>query len=200
MRRASLILLAACTIAQPAHAAAPVAVPAPATATGFLVIRRSTEAWTLIDPSAIERTAGSPVLRTYSVTVRRNLLNGGPPQPGYVRTLSEYDCLARRTRWRSFTIYSRFGAVVLKQDNPDPAFALPVPGSEEDITLRVVCDGGGGGSVVAASSLGQLVIGLMRAWDEPAPLPPGVKPAPSSVVAKAAETKPEPAKRSRTPR
>ncbi len=34
-----------------------------------------------MDPAAVERAPGSPVARAYNVTVRRNLLNGGPPQP-----------------------------------------------------------------------------------------------------------------------
>ncbi len=53
----------------------------------------------------------------------------------------------------------------------------------------MICERGGGGSVVAAPSLGQLVIGLMQAWDDaamasalaalppqPAPAKPGAKP------------------------
>jgi hypothetical protein len=152
----------------PPAATAATAPAVPTVSVGFYVIRRTEEAWTVMDPAAVERVAGGPVRRTYSVTIRRNLLNGGPPQPGYVRTLSEYDCDARRFRWRTFTIYNRFGAVVVKQDNADPTFGLPDPGTEEDTSLRVVCEGAGGGSVVAANSLGQLVIGLMSAWDEAA--------------------------------
>ena len=154
--------------ARPKPAAA-AAVPSVATpATGFFVIRRTEEAWTVMDPNAIERADAGSVRRTYSVTVRRNLLNGGPPQPGYVRTLNEYDCDTRRFRWRTFTIYNRFGAVVVKQDNTDPTFGPPDPGSEEDTSYRVVCEGAGGGSVVTAPSLGKLVIGLMQAWDDAA--------------------------------
>ncbi len=167
--------------APPAKAAAP-AKAAPAANTAFYVIRRSEEAWTILDPNAVERVAGGPVRRVFSVTVRRTLVNGGPPAPGYVRTLNEYDCDARRARWRTFTIYSRFGAQVVKQENADPTLAVPIPGSEDETALRIVCDGAGGGSVVSAPSMGQLVIGLMEAWDPvdapppsppfPAPLPP----------------------------
>ena len=39
------------------------------------------------------------------------------PQPGYVRTLNEYDCQQRRMRWKSVAAYSRFGAQLLKKDN-----------------------------------------------------------------------------------
>jgi hypothetical protein len=143
----------------------------------------------VMDPAAVEKVPGGPIRRAFSVTVRRNLLNGGPPQPGYVRTLNEFDCEAYKVRWRTFTIYNRFGAVVMKQDNADPAFKALERGSDEEGIFRTVCDGSGGGSVVAAPTLGQLVIGLMQGWDEaamssamsqlpPAPLPtkPGRKP------------------------
>jgi len=156
----------------PAKAAPPAKAATTATSTGFYVIRRTEEAWTVLDPAVVERVAGSSVARAYSVTVRRNLLNGGPPQPGYVRTLNEYDCPAHTFRWRTFTIYNRFGAVVVKQDNADPAFQPLGRGSEEETSFRVICEGGGGGSVVAAPSLGQLVIGLLQAWDEAAMAPP----------------------------
>ena len=141
---------------------------APSPSTIVYVIRRTEDAWTVMDPAAIEKVPGGPLRRAYSVTVRRNLLNGGPPQPGYVRTLNEFDCDAMKFRWRNFTIYNRFGSVVVKQENADPAFAALGRGSEEEDVFRTVCDGGGGGSVVAAPSLGLLVIGLMQGWDEAA--------------------------------
>lgn len=161
------------------------AAAAPSPSTIVYVIRRTQDAWTVMDPAAIEKVADGAIRRAYSVTVRRNLLNGGPPQPGYVRTLNEFDCDAMKFRWRTFTIYNRFGAVVVKQDNADPAFAALGRGSEEEDIFRTVCDGGGGGSVVAAPSLGLLVIGLMQDWDEAAmassiaelPPPPEPKPA-----------------------
>ena len=121
-----------------------------------------------MDPAAVEKVAGGPIRRTYSVVVRRNLLNGGPPQPGYVRTLNEFDCEAYKFHWRTFTIYNRFGAVVVKQDNADPAFKPLERGSDEEAIFKTVCDGAGGGSVVSAPSLGLLVIGLMQGWDEAA--------------------------------
>jgi hypothetical protein len=173
----------------PAKAVTPAAKTAPAAAapspsTIVYVIRRTEDAWTVMDPVAIEKVPGGPIRRAYSVTVRRNLLNGGPPQPGYVRTLNEFDCDAMKFRWRTFTIYNRFGAVVVKQDNPETAFAALGRGSEEEDAFRTVCDGGGGGSVVAAPSLGLLVIGLMQGWDEAAmasslsELPPAPEPKP----------------------
>jgi hypothetical protein len=162
----------------------PAATPAaPKASTIIYVIRRTDDAWTVVDPAAVEKVPGGPIRRAFSVTVRRNLLNGGPPQPGYVRTLSEFDCEAMKFRWRTFTIYNRFGAVVVKQDNAEPAFVSLERGSDEEAIFRTVCDGSGGGSVVAAPSLGLLVIGLMQGWDEaamtsaisqlpPAPAPP----------------------------
>jgi hypothetical protein len=166
----------------PAKAVAPAA---PSASTIVYVIRRTEDAWTVMDPAAIEKVPGGPLRRAYSITVRRNLLNGGPAQPGYVRTLNEFDCDAMQFRWRTFTIYNRFGAVVVKQDNADPAFAALGRGSEEEDIFRTVCDGGGGGSVVAAPSLGLLVIGLMQGWDEAAmasamsELPPAPEPKPT---------------------
>ena len=147
-------------------AAGKTATPSPSTM--VYVIRRTEDAWTVMDPTAIEQVPCGPIRRAYSVTVRRNLLNGGPPQPGYVRTLNEFDCDAMKFRWRTFTIYNRFGSVVVKQDNADLAFMALGRGGEEEDIFRTVCDGGGGGSVVAAPSLGLLVIGLMQGWDEAA--------------------------------
>jgi hypothetical protein len=154
----------------PKTASGKTAAPAPTVAAGAIVyvIRRTEDSWTVMDPAAVERVAGGPIRRTYSVTVRRNLLNGGPPQPGYVRTLNEFDCEAYKVHWRTFTIYNRFGAVVVKQDNADPAFKPLERGSDEEAIFRTVCDGSGGGSVVAAPSLGLLVIGLMQGWDDAA--------------------------------
>jgi len=154
--------------ATPAKSAAAAPAGPAATPAVFYVVRRTEEAWTVMDPAAVESVPGGGVKRSYSVTVRRNLLNGGPPQPGYVRTLNEYDCPAHKFRWRTFTIYNRFGVVVVKQDNAQPDFLSLDRGSEEETTFRVICEGGGGGSVVAAPSLAQLVIGLMQAWDDAA--------------------------------
>jgi len=113
------------------------------------------------------------------------LVSGGPQQPGYVRTLSDYDCAGRKVRWKSFYVYSRFGDLVMRQDNPAPAWQ----GSDADPGLRTVCGDIRGGSAVSASSIGQLVLSLMQAWDEAAPLPP-LQPV----------TPPAPARRSRAKR
>ena len=175
---------------------------APVKTTLVYVIRRTPDAWTVMDPAMIERVPGGVVRRAWSVTVRRNLLDAGEPHPGYVRTFNEYDCGGARVRWRTFTIYNRFGAVVLTQDNPTPTFASANPGSEQAASLQVVCEGGGGGSAVAAPSLGQLVIGLMQAWDEAAPAitPPGpAKPDAKKPDAKKPAAKKPPAKPAKKP-
>lgn len=145
-------------------------VPA-AHATVFAVIRSTDNEVVLLDPSGVETVVGS-IKRAWNVSVRKSLGAGGPQQPGYVRTLNEYDCLERRMRWRSLAIYSRFGAQVLTRENPDTAWNPSTDGGEADAGLRVVCDGVAWGSVVSAPSVSKLVISLMQAWDEAAPLPP----------------------------
>lgn len=142
-----------------------------AQATVFAVIRSSDNEVVVLDPSGVETVDGG-VKRAWNVSVRKSLGSGGPQQPGYVRTLNEYDCHERRMRWRSLAIYSRFGTQVLKRDNPDTAWNPATDGGEADAGLRVVCDGVAGGAVVSAPSVSKLVIGLMQAWDEAAPLPP----------------------------
>ncbi len=123
-----------------------------------------------LDPAAIEMVPGGSLRRAVSVTVKRSLVTGGPPQPGYIRTLNEYDCGQWRMRWQSFTVYSRFGVKVMTQVNPDPAWA---PSSfEGEASLKMVCNGTHGDSAVAAQSMGQLVLALMSAWDADAPMPP----------------------------
>ena len=76
-------------------------------------------------------------------------------------------------RWKSFAIYSRFGAVIMHKDNRRRQPGTRRTDAEADAGLRVVCDGAGGGAVVARRrSVSKLVIGLMQTWDEAAPLPP----------------------------
>ena len=148
------------TVASTAHAAV------------FAVIRQTPNEVVVIDPAAVETTPEG-MRRAWNVSVQKSLGTGGPPQPGYVRTLNEYDCYQRRMRWRSLAIYSRFGAQLVKKDNPDTAWNPSTDGGEADAGLRVICDGAGGGAVVSAPSVSKLVIGLMQAWDEvQAPPPP----------------------------
>jgi hypothetical protein len=140
----------------------------PARAAVYAVVQSSRDEVTVVDPAAVERLPGGDKRRAWTVSVKRNLMTGGPPQPGYVRTFSEYDCSARKVRWKSFSAYSEFGVLVMKKDNADQAWG----GSDADAGLRTVCGDIGGASVVAAASLTDLVVGLMRAWDESAPPAP----------------------------
>ncbi len=140
-------------------------------ATIFAVIRSSDNEVVLLDPTGIETVDGG-YKRAWNLSVRKSLGAGGPPQPGYVRTLDEYDCRERRMRWKSLAIYSRFGALILKKDNTDTAWNPATEGGEADSGLRVVCDGVAGGAVVSAPSVSRLVISVMQAWDEAQALPP----------------------------
>ncbi|HEY0435132.1 MAG TPA: surface-adhesin E family protein [Phenylobacterium sp.] len=150
-----------------------------ARATVFAVIRQTPNEVVVMDTTAVETTAEG-MRRAWNVSVQKTLGAGGPPQPGYIRTLNEYDCAERRMRWRSLAIYSRFGAQLVKKDNPDTGWNPAADGGEADAGLRVVCDGVAGGSVVSAPSVSKLVIGLMQVWDEAQapPLPPAAEPEP----------------------
>jgi hypothetical protein len=139
----------------------------------YAMVREQPDAITVMDPAAIETTLGADSLRrAYSVTVQKTLTSEGPQQPGYVRTLNEYDCAQRRVRWKSFWVYSRFGDLVIHKDNADDAWSAAPAGSEAEASTRLVCDHANKWAAVAAGSISQLVISLMQAWDEAAPLPP----------------------------
>jgi hypothetical protein len=139
----------------------------------YAIVRSEPEVVTVMDPAAIEAVDGSDTLRrAWSVSVKKNLVSGGPQEPGYVRTLNEYDCAAHALRWKTFFVYSRFGVSVMHKDNDDPAWIPAAPKSEEEAAMRLVCDHNNRWSAVAAASLSQVVIGLMQGWDEAAPLPP----------------------------
>ena len=147
----------------------------------FAMVRAEPDTITVMDPAAVEPVPGADNLRrAYSITVQKTLVSEGPQQPGYVRTLNEYDCAARMVRWKSFSVYSRFGDLVIHKDNADQTWSPTPPGSEAEASTRLVCDHANKWSAVAATSLSQLVISLMQAWDEAAPLPPlqPVKPLP----------------------
>lgn len=129
-----------------------------------------------MDRASVEIPEQGLVRKASTVTVQRRLVGG---QPGYVRTLNDYDCDARRIRWRNFSVYSRLGVKVLSKNNDRPTDWAPAPsGSVEDATLRIVCEGGGGEAVVTANSLGAIVSGIMQGWDQAlAQTPPAVSPA-----------------------
>jgi hypothetical protein len=143
---------------------------APANAAVFAVIGSDTGVVTVMDPATVD-VAGA-TRRAWSVSVKRSLVAEGPPQPGYVRMLNEYDCAQQRLRWKTFSVYSRFGALVMKKDNADDGWSVPTPDSEGETGLKVACNADPGRGAIAAKSVSQVVIGLMQAWDAEAPMPP----------------------------
>ncbi|MBU1374838.1 MAG: hypothetical protein KKE02_24590 [Alphaproteobacteria bacterium] len=167
----------------------------------FYITQSGVDAWTVMDKDGIERTPGSPVRKAWAVRVQRNILSGNPPQPGYVRTLTEYDCAAQRTRWREFTAFSRAGGLLISKVNPQPEWGPADEASDTYAAYRVVCEGVGGGSVVSADSVAKVVINLMGSWDPPpepfapitpvvAPVAPGAKGAVAPAKAPSAKTTP----------
>lgn len=139
-------------------------------ASTYAVISSTPDVVTVIDPKASEAVEGA-VRRTWAVSVKRTLVSGGPQQPGYVRMLNDYDCVRRKVRWRSFDVYSRFGAPVMHKDNDDASWS-PAEEGDAGVGLRVVCAADAGRSAIAAASVSQVVLGLMQAWDAAAPMPP----------------------------
>ncbi len=138
----------------------------------FDIVRSGPDVVTLLDPAAVASVDGGKVRRAWSVTVQRSLTADGPQQPGYLRILNDYDCAAWKIRWRSFLAYSRFGDLVMRKDNDDAAWT-PIDENFESATgARIVCLGQSAPSVYTASSIGQLVLALMQAWDAAAPMPP----------------------------
>jgi hypothetical protein len=179
--RAAIILAGACAAALAAAGAARASV--------FAVLDSRPDAVTVLDPAAIQTVGQTPVRRAWSISVKRVLTEGGPKQPGYVRTLNEYDCVARQVRWRTFQVYSRFGDLMMKQDNRDDDWNPAPDEGEGAAAMKTVCDGSVGGAVISANTVSQLVLSLMQAWDEQAPLPPAQIPDPPK--GKAAKPKPK---------
>lgn len=163
-----------------------------ARASVFAVLDSKPDVVTVLDPGAIQTVGQTAVRRAWSVSVKKVLTEGGPQQPGYVRTLNEYDCVARQVRWRTFQVYSRFGDLVMKKDNRDDDWNPAPDEGEGAAAMKAVCDGSVGGAVIAANSVSQLVLNLMQAWDEPAPLPPAQIPdPPPKAKPAAAKSKPK---------
>lgn len=135
----------------------------------FHVLPTAEDGWTIIDPSGIEQLQGGVVKRTWTVGVQRSIVAGEPAQPGYVRTLTEYDCANRETRWRSFSAFSRNGTLVLSRDNASPAWTRGDASPAVAAELRVVCDGRAAGSAISADSVAKVVIALMGYWDPTTP-------------------------------
>lgn len=164
----------------------------------FYITQSGPDAWTVMDASGIETTPGSPVRKAWAVRVQRNILSGNPPQPGYVRTLTEYDCDAQRTRWREFSAFSRAGGLLVSKVNPRPEWGPANEASDTYAAYRVVCEGVGGGAVVSADSVAKVVINLMASWDPPpepfAPITPAATPPAKGALAKTPPAKTPPAK------
>ncbi|MEW5685233.1 MAG: surface-adhesin E family protein [Pseudomonadota bacterium] len=173
-------------------------IAAPAAARTYYVVQSGADSWTVMDPEGVERVGeGGAIRRAWAVRVQRNILSGNPPEPGYVRTLTEYDCQAQRTRWREFSAYSRSGKLLVSKVNPNPEWGPAAEAADIYAGYRVICETGGGGSVVSADSVAKIVISLMGSWDPPpAPLAPLAgatpltkTPAPKAPAAKAPAAK-----------
>lgn len=148
--------------------------PEAALARPFYVIQAGADGWTVMDPQGVETVEGGKVRRAWTVRVQRNITNGQPAQPGYVRTLNEYACDDYRMRWREFSAYSRSGALLASKVNPNPEWGPVAETADTRAEYRVVCQGAGQGSVIAADSVAKVVIALMGSWDAP---PPAATPA-----------------------
>lgn len=172
-----------------------------AQARSFYIIQSGADAWTVMDPEGIERIGTGAQRRAWVVRVQRNILTGNPPTPGYVRTLTEYDCEANRTRWREFSAFSRSGALLVSKVNPNPEWGPADEASDTYAAHRVICEGGGGGSVVSAESVAKVVISLMGSWDPPPTpyVPPSAQPSAKTPPAKAPPAK-APAAKTATPK
>lgn len=171
----------------------------------FYVIQSGPEAWTVMDTQGIEASPGSGELRqAWAVRVQRNILTGNPPQPGYVRTLSEYDCAQNRARWLQFSAYSRSGGELISNRNPNVEWKPATEAGETYAAFKVVCKGGGA-AVVSADSVAKVVISLMGSWDPPGkPATPSMKksaPSPTTPIKGPVKKKPNvaPAKSPTTP-
>lgn len=164
MRALALALAGAVTFA---------ALAAPeAQARTFYVIQSGADGWTVMDPDAIEVLDGGKVRRAWTVRIQRNITNGQPAQPGYVRSLNEYACADYRMRWREFSAFSRSGALLLSKVNPNPEWGPVAESADTRAEYRVVCEGVGEGSVISADSVAKVVIALMGSWDPPPASPP----------------------------
>ena len=173
-----------------------------AAAKSFYLAPAGKDSWLVIDPLTAESQPGGVVRRMWTVVVQRSIVAGGPPQPGYVRTQTDYDCLNKQLHWRTFSAYSRSGALLVTRDNPNPAWTDATSAPDLYAAFRIACEGAAN-SAVSAESIGRLVITLMASWDPPETqvaaqqplLPaPGAKPAATPPAKGAATAKPPPAK------
>ena len=152
-------------------AAVSLAAAGAAHAAAFAILENGPEQVTVLDPEGIEAVGTGPVRRAWSIGIKRALSADGPPQPGYVRVLNEYDCAASRIRWRTLKVYSRFGDQLLSQDNADEAWTAAPERGEGAVALKAVCQRSVGRAVIIADSPGQLVLTLLQAWAPAAAAP-----------------------------
>lgn len=142
-------------------------VATPADARQFSMTRVGSGTYVLVDPQAVESIPGGVVRRTWVVSVQRNILSGETPLPGYVRTLTDYDCVTRASRWRTFQAYARSGELLMTRDNPAYAWTPVDTAPDVLVAYRTVCEGNAGASVIAADGIAKVVIALMASWDPP---------------------------------
>lgn len=153
--------------------------PATALSATFYVVQSGAGAWTVMDLQGVETIPGSGWRKAWAVRVQRNILTGDLPQPGYVRTLSMYDCDQTLVRWREFSAFSRSGATLISKRNPNPEWDPATEAPDTYAAFKVVCMGTGGEAVVSAESLAKVVISLMASWDPPIQ-PPSAKAPPAA--------------------
>ena len=139
----------------------------PVQAKPFYLMRGLGGARIIIDPAVIEPVLDTPVRRMWTVTVQANIMNETPPQPGYVRALNEYDCAAQKSRWRSFTVFSRSGAILISRENSAGDWVDATPASGANGEWRVACGYSTGDSALEADGIAKVVIALMRGFDPP---------------------------------
>lgn len=143
----------------------------------FYLLRPSADTRTVIDPADILQAPGSAVRRVATVTVQRSITSESPPQPGYVRSVNEYDCTAKTMRWLSFAAFSRSGAQLATRANPSKAWEAVTPTSGTLAEWRLVCGLSAGDSAVTAASVAEVVVALMASFDA-TPAPPPAAPSP----------------------
>ena len=136
----------------------------------FRILASDADSITVVDPTGVRFDGQTRLFSAWTVAIKRKLTDEDAAQPGYVRTLNEYDCVRRQFRWRTVMVYSRFGALVLQMDNTNSDWLSGYQPAGQDAGLRAVCDEATSGAV-SANSMAELVISLMRSWD-----PPGVEP------------------------
>lgn len=139
-------------------------VATPADARQFSMTRVGADTYVLVDPQSVESVPGGVVRRTWVVSVQRNILSGETPLPGYVRTLTDYDCINRETRWRTFQAYARSGEMLMTRDNPSPAWSPVTSAPDILAAYRTVCEANTGAAIVSAESIAKIVIALMASW------------------------------------